>query len=163
MKNSYIWPKNNNTWLKLRCVTVQKIKLAVWIFFAMAAGAWAHDVDGNPPRPPWNTGAGQDGWNPPQFIQFCHHPYHLCLCSSSSLLNCVWNIPFPQRQCVCVLWKVSWFWVTWSWSAQNLWETSSWLLHKDKQSVSRAPRVRFACHDVDRARKVKRSDSYFAP
>lgn len=24
---------------------------------------------------------------PPQFIQFCHHPYHLCLWSSSSLLN----------------------------------------------------------------------------
>ncbi len=25
--------------------------------------------------------------HPPQFIQFCHHPYHLCLWSSSSLLN----------------------------------------------------------------------------
>lgn len=25
--------------------------------------------------------------HPPQFIQFCHHPYNLCLWSSSSLLN----------------------------------------------------------------------------
>lgn len=58
----------------------------------------------------------------------------------------VWNIPFLQRQAVCVFWKVSWLWVTWSWSAENLLETSSWLFCKEKQSIFRAPR--FGSHVV---------------
>lgn len=123
------------------------------------AAVWDHYVDGNPQRLPWNIKMGQCGWN----LQVTHQCYSVLPSSVLSLSVkqlippelCVWNIPFLQRQCVCVFCKVSWFWVTWSWSAQNLLETSSWLLCRVKQSIFRAPRVQVTCHNIDLAHKVK--------
>lgn len=139
--------------------------------FVTAAETWDHYVDGNPPRLSGTlkrVSTGETTKSPSTVYSVL--PSSISSLSLKQLIPPelgVRNIPFSQRQCVCVFWKVSWFWVTWSWSAKNLLETSSWLLCKDKQSIFRAFWVGVTCRDVNPTQKGQTLDLfklfYFVP